>query len=109
MDTSGTFCVACHSSNLFTVIQFVAEPGTDVPEQTSLLRIELLHAENQADCQILIYIVIFQTGGPDLVMVTTHDRINAEQMLLYNAIALGNRIAVFHDAFLSGSGIQKRQ
>ena len=91
------------------VQQLIAELGVDMCLQGTLVRVEMIHAADQPNRQILVHIIVLQVGRPHQRPVAADYLVDDRQVLFHNAVAFRNRIVMFHDAFLSVPGVQKRQ
>ena len=103
---------ARHSRSLaggLTVQQFVFELSPDMIAERPPVWIVVLNAADQPNRQVLVHVFLVQAGRYHQPPVAADHLVNRGKVFFHSAVALRNRIIIFHDAFLSSLGFQKRQ
>ena len=86
---------------VLAVQQFVLKLGVDVLFQLALLRVKARHTGNQPEGKLLVHVVAIQMSGANQGVVLPDYPVDAVEMFLYDTVALGDRVIVFHNVILS--------
>ncbi len=82
------------------VEQLKPELGKDMLLQFTLLGIEARDGPNEPDGELLVHVIIVQTRRAHQRTVLADNPVDAPEMFLYDTVALGDRIVVFHEMAL---------